>query len=249
MTLRLFVVVTVFIVALILNGVLIGFEHTPEAVEVAEDFVVEDRHKDMVWSVGTRRTNAEAFNLPSEMVDKIEARIAEMAKRDRKGDVLEALKAASDMTGQLCSNTSALPSRYFVTGLLLEGERGTRRDVAKFNQIRAKLSLQEGYRPGDLEDMYQATEMQPNPSPDAYALNMMALLFGEEFERVNGEDDWGDGFFGPPDIRSLLNRRAEVYNDMVEFFASSHYLHEVARDPANEFCGVRAGVSFTPDGE
>jgi len=161
LTLRLFVVVGVLLIGLIFNGVLIGLEHTPSIVTEEEVVSEEDRFKDMVWAAGNRRGNLAELNVPEDLIDKVVERIASMAKRDRKGDLLKALKENSDDGGRLCSNFGVLPSRYFAMGMLIDGERGTRRSVVPFNRIRNKVSMQESFRQTDMEDMYNLTERVP----------------------------------------------------------------------------------------
>ena len=243
MSFRIFVVVAVLLIGLVLNAALIFYEHRPEPPDQVEGFKVEDMHKDMRWTRGTRRPNLEAFAMPPNLSDLIQARIAEMQQRDRGGQLLATMKEAPDIAGALCSNTSALPSRYAAIGMLISGEPGMRRTVVDFNRVRSKLAYQDGFNHTKLEALYKGKEMQPNAKPDEFALNVGAWLLGEEDARLFDEDDWGDGLFTTLDVTSFLDKNAGVEQDMIEFFAMMFYLHEVARDPNNEFCGVRAGVT------
>ena len=243
MSFRIFVVVAVLFIGLILNVALMFYEHLPEPSDKGEAFKVEDIHRDMRWTKGTRRPNLEAFALPPNVSDAVQARIAEMQQRDRGGQLLQTMKDTPDIAGALCSNTSALPSRYAAIGMAISGEPGLRRSVVDFNKIRSKLKYQDGFNHTKLESLYKGKEIQPNAKPDEFALNVGAWLLGEEDPRLFEEDDWGDGLFTTLDITSFLDKNAEVEQDMIEFFAVMFYMHEVARDPKNEFCGVRAGVS------
>lgn len=243
MSFRIFVVVAALLIGLVLNVALMVYEILPEPQGQVEGFKVEDMHKDMRWTKGTRRPNLEAFALPPEISDAVQARITEMQKRDRGGQLLKTMKETPDIAGALCSNTSSLPSRYAAIGMLIAGEPGLRRNVVDFNRVRSKLEYQEGFNHTKLESLYKGKEMKPQPKPDEFALNVGAWLLGQEDQRLFDEDDWGDGLFTTLDITSFLDKNAEVEQDMIEFFALMFYLHEVARDPANEFCGVRAGVS------
>ncbi|MFT7518194.1 MAG: hypothetical protein ACI9MC_000324 [Kiritimatiellia bacterium] len=242
MSMRLFVVVAALLVALLLNAALIFSEKVPEPIRSAKEYKVEDRFKTMRYTAGTRSDNLTAFGLPKPVVEKVEERIKAMAKRDRKNLMIQVMKDNTDTAGLLCSNTGSVPSRYQAVGILLNGEAGARRKVTSFNMLLKRMPLAEEYRPGDLADMYQATEMVPNAEVDAFVLNIGALLQGQEIERLAKEDDWGDGIFGPPDVRSYLTRNPGVEEDLIEFFAGMHYMHEVARAPGNEFCGIRVGV-------
>lgn len=247
MSLRVFVVVAVLMIAVVLNAALIFFEHTPELQEASAEYKVEDLHKDMVWIPANRRKNLTAFGLPEPLVDQILERIGKIQQRDRKGDFLRTIKGSPDVAGTLCTNVGTLPSRYQATGMLINGERGTRRRVVGFDRVRTKLSFQEGFRSNDLEGLYKSTELQPNAPPDAYALNVAALLLGEEVERSLGEDQWRQPTFGSLSIQGFMGSHQEIELDMIEFFATLHYIHEVARDPKNQFCGVLAGVTFEED--
>jgi len=242
MSMRVFVVVAVLLIGILLNGVLIATEHTPEPAVARAEYKVEDQFRDMVWSLGTRRQNMQEFGLPPDMVDEIDDRLQKLSKRDRKGRLLEALKANSDVGGRLCSNVGSLPSRYFALGILVKGEEGTRKQIARFDTLMSKVKLQEGFRPINLEGMYKSTELVPNAAADTFALNVAAVLLGQEIERIEGEEDWASGIFGPPTLVAFLNRVPEVREDLISFFAITHYLHEVARDPQNQFCGVRVGA-------
>ena len=51
MNMRVFVVFAFLLVGLMLNGVLIALEHTPEPVEADSGYEVEDQFRDMVWSI------------------------------------------------------------------------------------------------------------------------------------------------------------------------------------------------------
>jgi hypothetical protein len=245
MTARIFVVLATLIVGLLAVIALIVFEEVPEPAAEKEVYDVQDRFLDMRYSAATRRSNLSAFGLPDTMVDKVEARIGQLIKDDRNADLIKAMKAAPDVGGDLCVNGTDLPSRYRVTGVLLSGERGQRREVMAFSRVRNRFAKQEGYGPQDLEGLYAATELIPNAPADAYALNIAALLLGKEIDRLDQVGDFSGGVFGAPSLVAFLNRKAEVELDMVEFFAQMHYLHEVARDPKNEFCGVRAGGEFS----
>ena len=244
MTVRIFVVLSTFIVSLMLSVALVFYEVIPEVAEEEGGYAEEDRYLDVRYTAGTRRANLDAFGLPDRLKDQIDERVNALQKRDR-GDLLKAMNAAPDVAGVLCSNDPPLPSRYKVTGILLVGERGTRREIVSFDRIRNRLAVQEGYRPQDLEGLYQATEIIPNAAPDAYAVNIVALLLGKEVDRLEGTGDFSGGLLSGVSLTSMLNKRVEVEADFVEFFAQMHYLHEVARDPRNEFCGVRAGASFS----
>jgi len=241
-SIRVFVIFAVLLIAVVLNGVLIYTEHTPEPRGAKEEYEKVDLFRDMLWTAGTRRSNMQEFMLTPDMVDKVDERLQAYQKRDRKGRILEALKANSDVGGRLCSNVGSLPSRYFAAGILMRGEEGTRKSLVRFDSLMTKIKLSEDFRPINLEGMYDSTELQPNAKPDNFALNIGAILLGQEVERVNKEEDWSDGIFGSRDLQTFINAEPGVEEDMVEFFAMSHYLHEVARDPGNEFCGVRVGA-------
>jgi hypothetical protein len=244
MSFRVFVVAAVLIVAFLMNTSLIIFEHVPEAASEQEEFKVEDLHKEMRWTAGTRRSNMDAFGLPSQLSEQVLERLKEMQKRDRRNDLIETMKKTPDVAGLLCSNEGNLPSRYQAVGMLVKGDRGTRRSVVSFDRLRNKIAFQEGFRPVDVEGMYRSTELRANAQPDDFALNVAALLRGEEIARIEGEDDWADPTFGNLTLVGYLSGNPEVELDMVEVFAAMHYLHEVARNPKNQFCGVRAGVTF-----
>lgn len=244
MTVRIFVVLSTFIVGVMLTGALVFYEVIPEVAHEEAAYVEEDRFLDIRFSAGTRRANLDAFGLPDRIKEQVDERVNALQKRDR-GDLLKAMNAAADVAGALCSNDPPLPSRYKVTGILLSGEPGTRREVVSFDRVRNRVAFQEGYRPFDLEGLYKSTEIIPNAAPDAYAVNIVALLLGREFDRLEGTGDFSSGLLSGVTLTSLLNRRVEIEADLVEFFAQMHYLHEVARDPRNEFCGVRAGASFS----
>lgn len=243
MSLRVFAVVAILLLSFMLNGVLIFLEETPQPIEARSEYVVEDQFKDMIWTPSTRRSNMQAFGLPPDVVDEVDERLQAMTKRDRKGRLIEALKANSDVGGRLCSNVGSLPSRYFAMGILFKGEPGMRKSLVRFDTLLQKVSLQEEFRPIDMEGLYQETEMQPNAKPDTFALNVSAVLLGQEVARIEKDEEWAEGIFGPPDIQSYLNRVPEVRDDLIEFYAATHYLHEVARDPKNQFCGVRVGAA------
>lgn len=247
MTVRIFVVAATLIVGVLFGGALTWFERIPEPVIERSEYKVEDAFLDMRFVVGTRRSNLTEFGLPEKIIGPVEDRLLKIQKRDRNGELLQSMKASPDVAGVLCTNSPPLPSRYAVTGILLSGDRGKRREVVSFDRVRNRLKIQEGYAPTDLELMYVATELQPNASPDAYAMNIAALLLGQETERLENEGEWGGGIFGPPDFISFLNRKAEIELDLIEFFAQMLYLHEVARDPKSEFCGVRTGASFSDE--
>jgi hypothetical protein len=249
MSFRIFVVVAALLIGLILNVALIAYEHLPEPPAQVQGFENEDLHKDMRWTSGTRRSNLDAFAIPPDVSDAIQERLMEMQKRDRGGELLATMKATPDIAGALCSNTSSLPSRYAAIGMLIAGEPGMRRSVVDFNRTRSKLAYQEGFNHTKLESLYKGKERQPNAKPDEFALNVGAWLLGEEDPRLFEEDDWGDGIFTALDLTSFLEKNAEVEQDMIEFFAMMFYLHEVARDPKNEFCGVRAGVTSGGGGD
>ena len=51
----------------------------PSAADLVKGFKVEDMHKDMRWSKGTRRPNLEAFAIPPEVSDAIQDRIGNEA--------------------------------------------------------------------------------------------------------------------------------------------------------------------------
>jgi hypothetical protein len=243
MGLRLFVVVAVLLIGVLLNATLIFYESVPEPVVSAKEFKAEDKLKEIKWTRGERRNNLVAIGLPSKMVDEVLSRMERIEKVDRNGDLIKTMKAAADVGSGLCSNEGKVPSRYAAVGMLLKGERGTRREVIPFERVKNRLAYQEGYRPTDMQSLYKSTELIPNAPTDAYALNIAALLLGEDTERIEQLDKWQDPVFGSLSIISFLNSNQEVELDMIEFFASMHYLHEVARDRKNEFCGVRTGVS------
>lgn len=242
MSMRVFVVVAILLIGLMLNGVLIVFEHVPEPTVAEKEFEVEDQFRDMRWTPGTRRQNMQAFGFNSDLVDKLDDKMQAITKRDRKGRLIEALKADSDVGGRLCSNVGSLPSRYFAVGMLIKGEEGTRKSVSRFDTLMSKVKLNENFRPINLEGLYQETELVPNPPADAFALNIAAILLGQEIERIEKEDEWSGGIFGPPSLTSFLTRNPEVEEDLLNYFATMHYMHEVARDPKNQFCGVRVGA-------
>jgi hypothetical protein len=242
MTARIFVVLATLIVGLLAGVALTIFEEVPEPIVEKQAYDVNDRFLDVRFTPATRRANMAGFGLPDKLIDAIESRIAELVKRDRNGDLLKAMKAAPDIAGNLCSNDKPLPSRYKVTGMLISGERGQRREVVQFDRVRNRLAMQEAYRPQDLEGLYASTELIPNAAADAYALNIASLMLGKEIDRLEGMGDFSGGVFGPPSFIAFLNRKGEIEQDLIEFFAQMHYLHEVARDPKSEFCGVRAGA-------
>ncbi|TVQ94129.1 MAG: hypothetical protein EA397_03195 [Deltaproteobacteria bacterium] len=243
MSARIFVVLATFVVGCMLCVGLVVFEYVPEPSKEREKYEVEDRFLDMRFTPATRRVNLSQFGLPERVVSEALDRITQIQQRDRDGNLLEAMKGAPSEAGVLCRNAPPLPSRYAVTGILLSGERGKRREVVPFDRVRNRIQVQESYRAVDLQAMYEQTEIQPNAQPDAYPMNIAALLMGQEVDRLTGDGDWGGTLMGPPSLVAYLNRNAEVEADLVEFFAQMHYLHEVAREPKNEFCGVRINPS------
>jgi hypothetical protein len=245
MTARIFVVIATLIVGVLSAVGLVVFEHVPDPVRDKKEYQVEDPFMDMRFVAGTRRSNLSAFGIPDKLIAQIEDRIVQIQRRDQKGELLVAMKGAPDVAGVLCSNAPPLPSRYAVVGILLNGERGRRRSVIPFDRHRNRIAFQEGYAPTDLELMYKATELIPNAPIDAYVLNLSALLLGQEIERVEQDGMWGGGLFGPPSFVSVLNRTVEIEADLVELLAQTFYMHEVARDPKSEFCGVRVGATFS----
>lgn len=243
MSLRIFAVVSFLLLGAILNGVFLVMEDIQTPAVVQKQAAVEDQFRSMIWSPSTRRSNMQDFGLPPDMVDEIDKRLQKMTKGDRRGRVIEALKSNTDVGGRLCSNTGSLPSRYFALGILLSGEPGMRKSVKRFDRLMGKVDLQEDFRPIDMEALYRDTELVPNAKPDTFALNISAVLLGQEIARVSKDEEWAVGIFGPPDIQSYLNRVPEVRDDLIEVFAATHYLHEVARDPKNQYCGVRVGAA------
>lgn len=241
MSARIFVIFATLLVGIMLGVGLVVFEHVPEPAKETEQYEVTDRFLEMRFTLATRRTNLNEFGLPERVISAVLPRIEALGQRDRNGDLLQAMRKMPSEAGVLCRSGGDLPSRYAATAFLISGERGMRREVVSFDRVRTGLSIQEAYRPVDLESLYKATELQPNAQADAYALNISALLLGQEIERMTGEGRWGGGVFGPPNFISFINRNAEIEADLIEFFAQMLYLHEVARDPKNEFCSVRPG--------
>lgn len=224
--------------ALIFSGVfnvaLLVTENLEPPVKPDDPAVVKkDRiQAELVWTADLRNENLSLMGLPSDLVDRVIAKI-KREKKERAVAFREVLKNQEDLAvGVFCAAADP-PTRYAALSLLVVDDGNQRRPFEAMEI--AEFAGQDWYAGGRVKDIYKSVELVPDGAyhPDATFMGIAAILLKEEEKVIKAEWPWGSGTLSNGWSSSGVLRdynKLKIDDKIVGYFALMHLFAELANE-------------------
>jgi hypothetical protein len=228
MTWRPWVVSGLFILAVLLNGMLLVNERIPSPEQLPEVRRIEEKLRTLQYLPSTRRANFQTMGMSFELA---EATANFFGNFDRRGDRLSRLleEQAAELTDVFCA-TEGVPQPYAALAYLAAEENGTRLVVEPL-KIR-RFERQSWFDRALVPALYDQFERTESRKPDATLMAISATLLDREEDALNGVAPWQIGLLGSWGFTRLEKKEPRIARVVIEYFSLMHYLTELANTPS-----------------
>jgi len=224
---RPWVILTLGIVALLVNGVLMFQEDMPSVVTGPEVEKVPEPLLTLTYSRTLRRQNLELMGLSQELAD-LSAQYMERLERDQKrwDAILQQDRASLGLA--LCPNKE-VPQPYAMLKYLVY-EDAQKRYVIEPTRVK-KLEPQPWYDTSIVPALYDHFERTERRKADATLMAVSSALLGKEGPAIDGASPWSTGALGTWSYARLEKNNPRLRKMVIEYFGLMHYLTELANRP------------------
>jgi hypothetical protein len=228
MTWRPWVVSGLFILAVLLNGMLLVNERIPSPEQVAEVKKIAEPLRTLQYLPSTRRANFQAMGMSFELA---EASATFFGNFDRQAPRFRKMieEQAAELTEVLCA-TEGVPQPYAALAYLVYVDNDARLVVDPLKMRR--FERQPWYDRALVPAMYDQFERTESRKPDATLMAISAVLLDREAEALNGVSPWQTGLMGTWGFTKLEKKEPRISRLAIEYFSLMHFLVELANEQA-----------------
>ncbi len=229
MTFRPWVILTLGVVAFLINSVLMFQEDMPSVMSGPEVEKAQEPLLTLTYSRTNRRQNLETMGLDTDLADLAAVHMERLEKEQKRWDAI----VAQDPAGlglALCPNKE-VPQPYAMLRFLVYQD-AQKRYVIEPTRI-SQLEPQPWYDTNivSIPALYAHFERTERRRADATLMAVSAALLGQEGAALDGQSPWSMGSFGTwsyPRLEASNNRLRKM---VIEYFGLMHYLTEMANKP------------------
>lgn len=229
---RPWVISSLLLIAVVVNGVLLSRERLPTP-EVREE--LEKRFDEPLRSLqylpSNRRNNFGVMGMSDELAD---ATANHIARFDRQKERFRKMLGESvEMIDVICPSEK-LPQPYSMLGYLVIEENKIR-TIAEPQNIVA-FELQPWFEQSPVSSLYNTFERTESRRAEATIMAVSAALLGREASALNRESPWSESLIGSWGFQRLKSKDPRVERLVIEYFALMHFLTEIANEPQRGIC-------------
>jgi len=224
MTWRPWIIMTLGIVALLVNGVLMVQEDMPQVAAQQELKKIIEPLRTLTYLESTRRQNFVEMGLSDSLADKA-AIYASNQDRSRK-KWLKILAQDPAGLGQALCPSDRVPQPYAMLRYLVTQDAGRRYVVSPGRTT--VLEPQSWYEESPVDALYDQFEITERRKADATVMAVSSVLLAREMDALNGVSPWSMGVLGNWSFPRLQKREPRITQMVIEYFGLMHYLTELA---------------------
>jgi hypothetical protein len=228
---RPWIIASLLILAVLVNGMLLVNERIPSQLAEVEVEAADERLKNLQYNAGNRRANLQVMGLSVELAEDTANHYSRFARQaERFEQLLE--EQATELTPVLCP--AQLPQPYAALSVLVYEENGVRYVVDPMTV--KQLERQPWYDASLVPALYDQYERTANRRAEATIMAVSAALLGMEEDALEGQSPWSRGVLGSWGFSRLESQQPRVRRLVIEYFSLMHFLTELANDPQDGIC-------------
>lgn len=220
---RPWIIISLLIVAVLIDALLVVNERLPLKPTETELSSSNERLKNIQYTSGTRRANFEVMGMSPDLANDTANQFSRFAKQTEKFKQLLD-EQSSELFSVLCP--SELPQPYSALAYLVYEENGTRY-VVEPDTLR-QFERQPWFDASLVPALYNEFERTPNRRNEATIMAISAVLLNREGAALDGESPWSRSALGSWGFARLEKREPKVRRLVIEYFALMHFLTELA---------------------
>ena len=225
MTARPWIVLSLGVVSLLINGVLMVQEDMPAVTtgpEVDRKFL--EPLRTLTYAQSARRQNLEAMGLPSDLASLTADYMLRLQNDQKRWEAV--LQQDPAGLGQSLCTSERLPQPYAMLKYLVYEDAGRRYSI---DPVRVKvLEAQPWYEASLVPALYDHFERNERRKADATVMGVSAALLGMESAALDGDAPWSMGALGAWSYGRLEADHPKLRTMVIEYFGLMHFLTELA---------------------
>ncbi len=226
MTWRPWVIASLAVVALLVNGMLLINENVPDPTQQPElDRPIKEPLRDLLYTPTNRRANFQSMGMSFELA---EAAASHIGRFDRQQPRWERMvdDQGAELAEALCAS-ERLPQPYAMLAFLVYQDNDARYVFDPLAMTR--FERQSWYDDRALVPaLYNQFERAPSRRVEATLMGVSAALLAREADALEGRSPWALGLVGQWGFARLKRRQPGIERLVVEYFSLMHYLTELA---------------------
>jgi hypothetical protein len=246
LTVRFFVIASLLLSGLILNGIMMVREDVAQSRHVVVRKAMVSRLKRLQYTKGNRARNISEIGAGSSVTKSVISRIERYDSLYRVSNphplVARGLKTEgipTDEGRRFCrAKTKEADPAYRVFPLLVELTDDTKINVLKITDLSKGISVVHPTMDLDIDEIYQKMEQSDfggRPDKPCVAISLMLLGKSGDVQYSEYSDNPKD-IMMPPTCEFLLEKYDGLKSKLVTYLANFHYVAELAQDSKNKIC-------------